>query len=73
MLDKNVKAFVMHVTSFSLNSMAIHPAKETQIASLVAEEVKIPTEYSHFSDVLFEEKAFILPEATEMNQHAIKL
>ena len=72
-LDENVEAFVVHVTSLSLNSMAMHPAREAQIASLVAEEVKIPTEYSDFSDVFSEEKASILPEATEMNQHAIEL
>ena len=40
---------------------------------LVAKEVKIPTEYLDFSDVFLKEKALILPEATEMNQHAIKL
>ena len=40
---------------------------------LVAKEVKIPTEYSDFSDVFSEEKASILPEATELNQHAIEL
>ena len=53
--------------------MSIYPAREAQIASLVAEEVKIPTEYSDFSDVFSEEKASILPEATELNQHAIEL
>ena len=53
--------------------MAIHPAREAQIALLVAKEVKIPTKYSDFSDIFLEEKASILPEATEMNQHAIKL
>ena len=72
-LDEHVEAFVVHVTSLSLNSMSIHPAREAQIASLVAEEVKIPTEYSDFSDVFSEEKASILPEATELNQHAIEL
>ena len=40
---------------------------------LVAKEVKIPTKYSDFSDVFLEEKVLILPEATEMNQHAIEL
>ena len=70
-LDEHVEAFVVHVTS--LSTMPIYPAREAQIASLVAEEVKIPTEYSDFSDVFLEEKASILPEATEMNQHAIKL
>ena len=72
-LDEHVEAFVVHVTSLSLNSMSIHPAREAQIALLVAEEVKIPTEYSDFSDVFLEEKASILPEVIELNQHAIKL
>ena len=27
-LDENIEAFVMHVIFLSLNSMAIHPAKE---------------------------------------------
>ena len=70
-LDEHVEAFVVHVTS--LSTMAIHPAREAQIASLVAEEVQIPSEYSDFSDVFSEEKASILPEATELNQHAIEL
>ena len=72
-LDENVEAFVVHVTSLSLNSMPIHPAREAQIASLVIEEVQIPSEYSDFSDVFSEERASILPEATELNQHAIEL
>ena len=72
-LDEHVEAFVVYVTSLSLNSMLIHPAREAQIALLVAEEVKIPTKYSDFSDVFLEEKASILPKATELNQHAIKL
>ena len=70
-LDEHVEAFVVHVTS--LSTMPIYPAREAQIASLVAEEVKIPTEYSDFSNVFLEEKASILPEATELNQHAIEL
>ena len=72
-LDENVEAFVVHVTSLSLTSMPIHPAREAQIASLVIEEVQIPSEYSDFSDVFSEERASILPEATDLNQHAIEL
>ena len=53
--------------------MAIHPAREAQIALLVTEKVQILSEYSDFSDVFFEEKASILSEANELNQHAIEL
>ena len=72
-LDENVEAFVVHMTSLSLTSMPIHPAQEAQIVSLVIEEVQIPSEYSDFSDVFLEEKASILPEAIDLNQHAIEL
>ena len=72
-LDENVEAFVVHVTSIGLSSMSIHPAREAQIASLLAEEVKIPTEYSDFFNVFSEEKTSELPELTELNQHAIEL
>ena len=44
-LDENVEAFVVYVTSLSLGSMSIHPAREAQIASLLTEEVTIPAEY----------------------------
>ena len=71
--DENVEAFVVHVTSLNLNSMPIYLAREAQIALLVIEEVQIPSKYSDFSDVLSEEKASILPKATDLNQHAIEL
>ena len=72
-LDENVEAFVVYVTSFSLNSMLIDPAQEAQIALLVAEKVKILTKYSDFSDVFLKAKALILPEITKLNQHIIKV
>ena len=72
-LDENVKAFVVHVTSFSFNLMPIYLAQKAQIALLVAKEVKVLIKYSDFLDVFLEEKALILPKVTEMNQHTIKL
>ena len=68
-LNKNVKAFVMHETSFSLSkpTMSIHPAKEAQIVSLIAKKVKIPAKYSDFADVFLEEKDLVLPEITDLN------
>ena len=40
---------------------------------LVAKKVQISFQYSDFSDVFSEEKALILLEVTELNQHTIKL
>ena len=53
--------------------MTIHPAREAQIASLLAEEVTVPAEYSDFADVFSKESAEVLPERTGINEHAIKL
>ena len=70
-LDKHVKTFIVHITS--LLTMAIHLAREAQIASLVAEKLKIPNKYSDFLDVFLEKKALILLKTTMLNQHAIEL
>ena len=53
--------------------MAIYLARKAQIALLIAKKVKISTKYSDFLDVFSEEKALILPKATELNEHAIEL
>ena len=73
-LDENSETFVVHVASLNLAAApGIHPDRAAQIASLLTKEVKIPEEYSDFTDVFSEEKALVLPEQTEFNQHAIKL
>ena len=69
-MDENSDTFVVHVASLDLG---IHPDREAQIASLLTEEVKIPDKYSDFADVFSEEKALVLPECTDINEHAIKL
>ena len=66
-LDENVKAFVVHVTSLSLNLMPIHPAKKVQIVLLVIEKVQIPSKYPDFLDIFLEEKALILLKVIEFN------
>ena len=71
-LDEKSETFVVHVVSLNLTPK-IHPDREAQIASLLTEEVKIPDEYSDFTDVFSEEKALVLPERTELNEHAIDL
>ena len=72
-VDENIEAFVVYVTSLSLNSIPIYSAQEAQIALLVAKEVQIPTKYSDFSDIFLKKKALILSEIIKFNQHAIKL
>ena len=58
--------------SFNLTP-GIHSDRAVQIASLLAKEVRILDKYSDFADVFSEEKALVLPEYTELNEHAINL
>ena len=72
-LDKNVEAFIMHITFFSLNLIPIYLAQKAQIALLIAEKIKILTKYSDFLDVFSKKKALILLKITKWNQYSIKL
>ena len=71
-LDENSETFVVYVASLNLTS-EIYPDRAAQITSLLAEEVRIPNEYSDFADVFLEVKALVLPEHTKLNEHAIDL
>ena len=71
-LDEKSETFVVHVISLN-RTPGIHPDRAAQIASLLAEEVRIPDKYSDFANVFSEEKALVLPEHTELNEHAIDL
>ena len=71
-LDENVEAFVVHV-SFLGSRMTIHPARQAQLALLLAKEVTVPVEYSDFADVFLQKSANVLPERTGANKHAIEL
>ena len=73
-LDENIKAFVVYVNSLSLESrMIIYPAREIQIALLLANKVIVSAKYSDFTYVFPEKLANILSKQTKVNMHAIKL
>ena len=69
-LDENSETFVIQMASLYLG---IHPDRETQIATLLIEEVKILEKYSDFTNVFSEEKTLVLLECTELNEYAINL
>ena len=75
MLDKNSETFVIHIAALEalLSGLLIHPDRVAQIASLLIKKITIPDKYSDFADVFLEEKPLVLPEQTELNEHAIKL
>ncbi len=73
-LDPDKEAFVVHVASLSLGAkMSVHPAREVQIALLVAEEVTTLAEYSDFADAFSKESAAELHERSDINENAINL
>ena len=71
-MDENSKTFVVHVASFNLTP-GLYLDKAAQIAFLLVEKIKIPDEYSDFTDVFSEEKALVLSEHIKLNEHTIDL
>lgn len=71
MLDENVKAFVIYISSLSLKS--IYPDKEAQIASLLIKEVTFLDKYLYLADIFLEQQVLVLSKQTELNQYTIKL
>ena len=69
-LNEKSETFVVHIASLNLVPR-IHPDREAQIAFLLTEDIKIPDEYSDFTNVFLEEKVLVLLECTELNKHAI--
>ena len=59
-LDEKSKTFVIYVASLNL-TLGIHLDRAAQIASLLAEEVRIPDKYLYFANVFLEKKALVLP------------
>ena len=49
-LDENVKAFVVHVSSLR-SRITIRPMTEAQLALLLTKKVTVPAEYSDFDDM----------------------
>ena len=72
MLDEKSETFIVHMVSLNL-APGIYPDRAAQIAFLLTEEVKIPDEYSDFTNVFSGKKTLVLPERTKLNEHAINL
>ena len=57
----------------SLAKLSTHPDRKAQITSLFTENSTIPDEFSDFVNVFLKKKVLVLPEQTQLNEHAIKL
>lgn len=65
-LNKNHKAFVMHITSW-LSLMIIYLARKTQVALLFIKKLKNLVKYLVFSNVFSEKKALMLSKITKLD------
>ena len=71
-MDKNVEAFMLHVSSLG-SRINIYLARKAQLALLLAKKVTVPIKYSDFADVFSKKSANVLLERIEANEHAIEL
>lgn len=72
-INKNIKIFVIYITSLSLSLILIYWAKKAKISLLIIEKIKIFNKYLNFINIFSEKKASILPKITKFNQYIIKL
>ena len=71
-LDENVETFVVYVVSLT-SKITIYSARKAQIALLLAENITVLAEYADFINVFLKKSAKMLPERTDINEHAIKI
>ena len=71
-MDKNIKAFIVYVSSLE-PKMTIYPARKVQIALLLAKNVTILAKYLDFADIFLKESTNILLEQAVGNEHVIEL
>ena len=71
-LDENIEAFVVHVSSLELR-MTIYLARKAQLALLLAEKITILAKYLDFAYVFLKNSANILWEQIRVYEHTIKL
>lgn len=67
---KNLKAFVVYISSFSL--MTIHLLSKVWIILLQIEMINISNKYFEYANVLSKESAKVLPKRIKINSYAIK-
>ena len=71
-LNENIKAFVVYVSSLELK-MIIHQARKAQLALLLAKKVTVLAKYSDFANMFLEKSTNIFSEQTQVNEHVIEL
>ena len=64
-LNVDNEIFMMHIAALAEPTiMPIYPSYQAQVATLTSKKIRIPTEYSDFSNVFSSDSAAELPELT---------
>ena len=71
-LAPDKEAFVIYVAYLGAK-ISIDPAREAQMALLLAEEISVLKEYADFSDVFSKKLVVVLLKRSDINKHAITL
>ena len=71
-MDKNIEAFLVHISSLKLK-ITIYTVRKAQMALLLAKEITVRTKCLDFADVFLQESANMLSEQIRANKYAIKL
>ena len=71
-LDKNIEAFVVHVSSLGLK-IIIHSVRKAQMALLLAKKITVLIEYPDFANMFLKESVNVFTEQTGVNKYAIEL
>lgn len=66
-LYKNIKAFIIYVTSFNSNLILIYLAKKAQIILFFVKKNKNLAKYFDFLDVFSKKKTLMLPKLAKSN------
>ena len=78
-LDANSETFVVHVAIQEWEKISIHSKRQAQIKTQVEAllfnkaPIKVPVEYSDYSNVFSAKHIVEFPENTGINEHTIKL
>ena len=74
-LNVNSKTFVIYMAIWKQEKMPMHSKKQAQVRVLLFNKafIKVPAEYSNYSNVFSAENIVKLPKNIKMNKHAIKL
>lgn len=74
-MDLEQKAFIVHIATFFVEQMKVHPDRKNQIITLITNKalVIVLAKYLDFADVFSKKSAVVLSEYIKINIHTINI